>query len=98
MSAGTRIACQCQPSVSIDLWPVDRVFGKPRSVTPSEYAGSLSRPQLLHQWRQERVPSRLRHAAARQPLRDLQKHLGGAMARGDFRDHLAIVGRRAEQV
>src|ERR1043165_9539318 len=31
-------------------------------------------------------------------LRDLQEHLGGAMCCGDFRDHLAVVGGRTEDL
>src|SRR5450631_2004673 len=53
--------------------------------------------QLPEDRRQERAARLFDLAAARQPLRDLQKHLGGAMFGGEFRDHLAVVGRRAEQ-
>ena len=46
--------------------------------------------------RQERAARLLGLAAAGQPLRDLQKHLGGAVAGGDLRDHLAVIGGGAE--
>src|ERR1700724_400473 len=60
------------------------------------HAGRLLSPQLIDQGRQERTPRLFGFAAACQPLRDLQKHLGGAMAGGYFRDHLAVVRRRTE--
>src|SRR5439155_13413743 len=50
-------------------------------------AGGSLAPQFLDQWRQERAFRLLGLAAAGQPLRDLQEHLGGAMIGGDFRDH-----------
>src|SRR5712691_13076205 len=53
--------------------------------------------QLPEDGREERTPRLFGLAAARQPLRYLQKHLGGAMIGGDFRDHLAVVGSHAEQ-
>src|SRR6478672_2887947 len=94
--------CPRRPSVSIDLLRTGRVYLGRSSLalsnTTTLHAAGSFRPQLLHEWRQERVPPRLRHATAGQPLRDLHKHLGGTMARGDFRDHLAVVGRRAEQL
>src|SRR5216683_350661 len=64
--------------------------------TTALHTGGLLGPQLLDEGRQERTPRLFGFATAGQPLRDLQKHLGGAMIGGDFRDHLAIVGRRAE--
>src|SRR5580692_2538830 len=66
--------------------------------TTALHAGLLLCPQLLYEGRQERTPRLFGLAAAGQPLRDLQKHLGGAMTGGDFRDHLAIVGCRAEHL
>src|SRR5712664_1891780 len=58
------------------------------------HAGGSLAPQLFDQGRQERAPRLLGFAASCQPLRDLQKHLGGAMVGGDLRDHLAVVGGR----
>ena len=55
-------------------------------------------PQLIDQGRQERPLRLLGLAAACQPLRNLQEHLGGAMIGGDFRDHLTIIGGRAEHL
>src|SRR5580698_134064 len=62
------------------------------------HAGSLLCPQLLDQGRQERAPRFFGLATACQPLCDLKKHLGGAMTSGNFRDHLAVVGRRSEHL
>src|ERR1700683_45164 len=62
------------------------------------HAGWLSSPQLIDQGRQQRRPRLWGSAAACQPLRDLQNHLGSAMAGGDFRDHLPVVGCRAEDL
>src|SRR5260221_2413004 len=64
--------------------------------TTALHTGGLLGPQLFEEGRQERTPRLFGFATAGQPLRDLQKHLGGAMIGGDFRDHLAIVCRRAE--
>jgi hypothetical protein len=55
-------------------------------------------PQLLDQGRQQRTLRLLGFAAAGEPLRNLQEHLGGAMRGGDFRDHLAVVGGRTEDL
>src|SRR3954470_14957824 len=60
--------------------------------------GLLLGPQLIDQGRQERPLRLLGLAAACQPLRNLQEHLGGAMIGGDFRNHLTIVGGRAEHL
>src|SRR3954453_4193803 len=60
--------------------------------------GLLLGPQLIEQGRQERPLRLLGLAAACQPLRNLQEHLGGAMIGGDFRDHLAVIGGRAEHL
>src|SRR6185437_10930998 len=60
--------------------------------------GWLPCPQLLDQGRQEGTPRPFGLAAACQPLRDLQKYLGGAVTVGDFRNHLAVVRRRSEHV
>src|SRR6202041_1336944 len=62
------------------------------------HAGGLLCPQLLDQGRQERAPRLFGLATACQPLCDLKKHLGGAMTSGNFRDHLAVVGRRSEHL
>src|ERR1700721_4330936 len=62
------------------------------------HAGNLPCPQFLDQGRQERAPRLFGLAAACQPLRDLKKHLGGTITGGNFRDHLAVVGRRAEHL
>src|ERR1700722_4062482 len=62
------------------------------------HAGHLFCPQLLDQRRQERASRLFGLAAACQPLRDLKKHFGGAMTGGNFRDHLAIIGRRSEHL
>src|SRR5215207_8728748 len=65
--------------------------------TMALHAGDLLLgPQLLDQRRQQRTLRLLGLAAAGEPLRDLQEHLGGAMRGGDFRDHLAVVGGRTE--
>src|SRR5450759_47079 len=64
--------------------------------TTALHAGGLLCPQFIDQGRQERTPRLFGLATACQPLRNLQKHPGGAMLGGDFRDHLAIVGSRAE--
>src|SRR5690349_6005540 len=65
--------------------------------TMALHAGDLLLgPQLLDQGRQQRTLRLLGLAAAGEPLRDLQEHLGGAMRGGDFRDHLAVVGSRTE--
>src|ERR1700712_5401636 len=61
-------------------------------------AGGFLGPQLLDQGRQERTLGLLGLAAACQPLRYLQEHLGGAMIGGDFRNHLAVIGGRAEHL
>src|SRR5216684_4489480 len=66
--------------------------------TTALHTGGLLGPQLLDEGRQERPPRLFGFAAACQPLRDLQKHLGGAMIGGNFRDHLAVVGRRTEHL
>src|ERR1700733_16073825 len=62
------------------------------------HAGSLPCPQFLDQGRQKRAPRLFGLAAACQPLRDLKKHLGGAMTGGNFRYHLTVVGRRSEHL
>src|SRR5713226_3879462 len=64
--------------------------------TTALHTGGLLGAQLFEEGRQERTPRLFGFATACQPLRDLQKHLGGAMIGGDFRDHLAIVRRRTE--
>src|SRR6185503_3226126 len=55
-------------------------------------------PQLFDQGRQQRTLRLLGFAAASEPLRNLQEHLGGTMRGGDFRDHLAVVGGRTEDL
>src|SRR5580692_3502365 len=62
------------------------------------HAGSLPCPQFLDQGRQKRAPRLFGLAAACQRLRDLKKHLGGAMTGGNFRYHLTVVGRRSEHL
>src|SRR5450432_2270132 len=64
--------------------------------TTALHTGGLLGPQLLDEGRQERTPRLFGFATACQPLRDLQKHLGGALIGGDLRDHLPIIGRGAE--
>src|SRR3954462_14538901 len=67
--------------------------------TMALHAGDLLLgPQLLDQRRQQRTLRLLGLAAAGEPLRDLQEHLGGTMRGGDFRDHLAVVGGRTEDL
>src|SRR4030088_2394131 len=60
--------------------------------------GLLLGPQLIDQGRQERPLRLLGLAAACQPLRNLQKHLGGAMIGGDFRNHLPVIGGPARKL
>src|SRR5581483_9236526 len=62
------------------------------------HSNDLLLPQPADQGREQAAPGLLGFAAAGEPLRDLQEHLGGAMACGDFRDHLAVVGGRTEQL
>src|SRR6266436_8812498 len=66
--------------------------------TTTLHTGSLFCPQLPDQGRQERTPWLFGFAAACQPLSDLQKHLGGAVIGGELRDHLAVIGRQAEDL
>src|SRR2546429_8907181 len=67
--------------------------------TMALHAGDLLLgPQLLDQRRQQRTLRLLGLAAAGEPLRDLQEHLGGAMGCGDFRDHLAVIGGGTENL
>src|SRR5438128_8913153 len=67
--------------------------------TMALHAGDLLLgPQLLDQGRQQRTLRLLGLAAAGEPLRNLQEHFSGAMRGGDFRDHLAVVGGRTEDL
>src|SRR3981189_2622517 len=61
------------------------------------YKPGLSPSSQLPDDRRQQPTSRFfGFAAAGQLLRDLHKHLADAMIGRDFRDHLAVVGRGAE--
>src|ERR1700677_5173238 len=62
------------------------------------HAGDLPCPQFLDQRGQKRGPRLFWLGAACQPLRDLKKHLGGAVSGGNFPYHLTVVGRRPEHL
>src|ERR1700742_4559701 len=62
------------------------------------HSRNLLLPKLADEGPEQAAPLLLGFAAPGQPLRDLQEHLGGAMARGNLRDHLAVIGGGAEHL
>src|ERR1700729_156748 len=59
---------------------------------------SLSLQQFIEQRRQQARTLLLRLGAPGQLLCQLPEHFGGAMTRGNLGDHLAVVGRGAEDL